>query len=376
VSEVAVVDDETIMVLGGGPANPTAIYLLKVDTSKLPAVSSASAGASIEATVPTVVTMLASSFSSSIEPFNGYLSQPVQLEYPTADHSGTGEEWTAFANYYPPTNRDYDGSEAASAGAGAAGAVEAVEAADAASAATAGSGDLGGGEGDRPVDDGLVDDGLPPVLVKIHGGPTSRAPTTFRLDIQFWTSRGFAVLDVNYGGSTGFGRAYRKRLAKNWGVVDVDDCCAAVEHLVSKGLASPHKCCIDGGSAGGFTTLACLVRPKTPFSVGCSKYGVSDLKALAAETHKFESRYLDGLVGPYPEEAALYEERSPVNHADSLACPLLLLQGDEDEIVPPNQSELMFEAAKAKGIPTCYVVYKGRCSTSMHHAPYAIQASS
>jgi dipeptidyl aminopeptidase/acylaminoacyl peptidase len=278
VSEVAVVDDETIMVLGGGASHPTAIYLVKVDTTKLSGSSTRSAAGHLTVpVVPVDVTMLTSSFGASIEAFTGYLSQPQQLEFPTASHAENGESWNAFANYYPPTNSDYAEGDAAAAATAAAAAVAAA-AADGADGnkggdevgSSEGSGDASLAVGDPLLDDLPMDD-LPPVLVKIHGGPTSRASTTFRLDIQFWTSRGFAVLDVNYGGSTGFGRAYRKRLAKNWGVVDVDDCCAAVEHLVSRGLASSKKCCIDGGSAGGFTTLACLVRPDTPFSVGCSK---------------------------------------------------------------------------------------------------------
>jgi dipeptidyl aminopeptidase/acylaminoacyl peptidase len=195
-------------------------------------------------------------------------------------------------------------------------------------------------------------------LVKAHGGPTACTGTAFNAGIQFWTSRGFAVLDVDYGGSTGYGRDYRRRLRKSWGIVDIDDVCAGAKYLVEKELADGDRLCIDGGSAGGYTTLGALAF-RDVFKAGCSLYGIGDLKALAGDTHKFESRYLDGLVGPYPEDEAIYEERSPIESVDTLACPILLLQGAEDKVVPPNQAKIMHDALLKKGIPTCLKIYEG-----------------
>ena len=166
------------------------------------------------------------------------------------------------------------------------------------------------------------------------------------------------MLDVNYGGSTGYGREYRDRLLGTWGIVDVEDCCNGALHLVSLGEADGDRLAIDGGSAGGYTTLAALTF-KDVFKAGASHYGVSDLEALAKETHKFESRYLDNLVGPYPASLDLYKERSPINHTEKLSCPLILFQGLEDQIVPPNQAEMMFAAVRDKGIPTAYIPFEG-----------------
>ena len=198
----------------------------------------------------------------------------------------------------------------------------------------------------------------PPLLVKAHGGPTACTSPSFNPSIQFWTSRGFAVLDVDYGGSTGYGREYRRRLRGSWGIVDIDDVCAGAQYLVSRGLADPKRLCIDGGSAGGYTTLGALAF-KDVFTAGTSLYGVADLATLAGDTHKFESRYLDGLVGRYPEEKELYAKRAPINSVETLSCPILLLQGDEDKIVPPNQAELMHKALLEKGIPTALKMYVG-----------------
>ena len=244
--------------------------------------------------------------SHNLEIDEGYLSASQSVEFPTDDGK------TAHALYYPPRNRDFQ--------------------------APAGE--------------------KPPLLVKSHGGPTGSASTALDLGIQFWTSRGIGVLDVNYGGSTGYGREYRERLNGTWGIVDVDDCCNGALHLVSQGEADGDRLAIDGGSAGGYTTLAALTF-KEVFNAGASHYGVSDLEALAKETHKFEARYLDGLVGPYPEESALYKERSPIHHTDRLSCPLILFQGLEDQIVPPSQAEMMFDAVRAKGIPTAYIPFEG-----------------
>ncbi len=198
----------------------------------------------------------------------------------------------------------------------------------------------------------------PPLLVLSHGGPTGAASAALSLGIQYWTSRGFAVVDVNYGGSTGYGRAYRQRLDGRWGIVDVDDCVNAARHLVQRGLVDGQRLAIRGGSAGGYTTLAALTF-RDVFKAGASHYGICDLEALAKDTHKFESRYLDRLIGPYPERQDLYRERSPIHFTDRLSCPLILFQGLEDEVVPPAQAEAMFEAVRRKGLPVAYVAFEG-----------------
>ncbi|MEO0866951.1 MAG: S9 family peptidase [Cyanobacteria bacterium J06642_11] len=244
--------------------------------------------------------------SSTLEIDEGYLSIPEMITFPTNNNLST------YGIYYPPKNQDYvspDGS-------------------------------------------------CPPLLVKSHGGPTAATSANFNPAIQYWTSRGFAVLDVNYGGSTGYGRAYRERLKGNWGVVDIDDCVNGANYLVAQGKADPDKLAIDGGSAGGYTTLGALTF-RDVFKAGASYYGVSDMTALAMDTHKFESRYLDSLVGPYPERKDLYEARSPINFTDQLSCPVIFLQGDEDKIVPPNQAELMVDALKKKNIPVAYLLFEG-----------------
>ena len=209
------------------------------------------------------------------------------------------------------------------------------------------SGRFRGPEGERP-----------PLLVLSHGGPTSATRAVFSLAVQFWTTRGFAVLDVNYGGSTGYGRAYRERLDGAWGIVDVADCASGAEHLADAGLVDRARLGIRGGSAGGYTTLAALTFTDT-FTAGASRYGIGDLEALARDTHKFESRYPVGLVGPYPEAAQTYRDRSPVHHTDRLSAPMVLLQGTEDKVVPPNQAELMADAVRAKGLPVAVVMFEG-----------------
>ncbi len=201
-------------------------------------------------------------------------------------------------------------------------------------------------------------EGKPPLIVMAHGGPTGCSSNAFFLGMQFWTNRGFAVVDVNYGGSTGFGREYRERLDLNWGIVDVQDCVSAVEYLAEKGLVDASKVAIRGGSAGGYTTLAGLVFTDT-FKVGASYFGVSSLEALAKDTHKFESRYLDGLIGPYPEAIDVYKSRAPIEHCDKLSCPVIFFQGSEDKVVPPNQAEMMFKILEEKGIKSDYVLYEG-----------------
>jgi dipeptidyl aminopeptidase/acylaminoacyl peptidase len=191
-----------------------------------------------------------------------------------------------------------------------------------------------------------------------HGGPTAAASSTLNLGIQYWTSRGIAVLDVNYGGSTGYGRRYRDRLYRSWGVVDVDDCVNGAKFLAGQGRVDGKRCVISGGSAGGYTTLAALTF-RDFFQGGASYYGVSDVAALARDTHKFESRYLDWLIGPYPQEEVRYRERSPFYHADRLAKPVIFFQGDEDTVVPPNQAENMVEALRRKGNPVGYFLFSG-----------------
>ena len=198
----------------------------------------------------------------------------------------------------------------------------------------------------------------PPLLVKCHGGPTSSASSTLNLGTQFWTSRGIAVLDVNYGGSTGFGREYRERLKLNWGVVDVDDCVNGAKFLTQRGLVDARRVVISGGSAGGYTTLAALAF-RDFFQGGASYYGVSDAAALARDTHKFESRYLDWLIGPFPEMEARYRERSPLHHADRLSKPVVFFQGAEDAVVPPNQTEVMVEALRRNGNAVGYFLFSG-----------------
>lgn len=200
---------------------------------------------------------------------------------------------------------------------------------------------------------------LPPLVVMIHGGPTSMALPLLNLSVQYWTSRGFVVADVNYGGSTGYGRPYRDLLRDNWGVVDVEDSVACAQHLADIGQVDPARMAITGGSAGGYTTLAVLTFTPGIFSAGASHYGVADLSLLAADTHKFESRYLDRLVGPQPGAQAIYDERSPIQHADSLQTPLAVFQGLEDEVVPPEQAELIVAALARNGVPHAAVFFAG-----------------
>jgi dipeptidyl aminopeptidase/acylaminoacyl peptidase len=199
---------------------------------------------------------------------------------------------------------------------------------------------------------------LPPLLVESHGGPTAAATTALSLSIQYWTSRGIAVLDVNYGGSSGFGRAYRERLRGAWGILDVDDCVNGARDLVGEGEVNGDRLMITGGSAGGYTTL-CALTFRDTFRAGASHYGVSDLEALQKDTHKFESRYSDGLIGPYPERTDVYHERSPINFTERLSCPVIFFQGLEDKVVPPNQAETMVDALRAKRIPVAYLPFEG-----------------
>ncbi|MDR1851175.1 MAG: prolyl oligopeptidase family serine peptidase [Propionibacteriaceae bacterium] len=209
------------------------------------------------------------------------------------------------------------------------------------------NGDLTGVEGE-----------LPPVIVLTHGGPTSFSSPHFSKSYQYWTTRGIAVLDVNYSGSSGYGRAYRDRLQGQWGVLDVADCVAAVETLIARGLIDGDRVAIKGGSAGGYTTLRALTSSDV-FAGGISYYGIGDLEALAKDTHKFESRYLDGLVAPYPERRDVYIDRSPIYHLDNLTCPMLILQGEDDKVVPPAQATEMAQAVEAKGLPVTLIMFPG-----------------
>jgi dipeptidyl aminopeptidase/acylaminoacyl peptidase len=242
--------------------------------------------------------------SSEVEIDPGYISIPEAIEFPTS------EGRKAYAFFYRPKNRDYEVPE-----------------------------------GERP-----------PLIVRSHGGPTAAASSALNLGIQYWTSRGIAVIDVNYRGSTGYGRAYREEFEGRWGIVDVEDCINAARFLVERGEVDGERLAISGGSAGGYTTLCALVFHKL-FKAGASYFGVSDLEALAKQTHKFESRYLERLIGPYPERRDLYRERSPIHFVEWLECPVIFFQGLEDKIVPPDQAKLMVEALKRKGLPVAYVPF-------------------
>lgn len=198
----------------------------------------------------------------------------------------------------------------------------------------------------------------PPLIVKSHGGPTAAARTAFDPRIQFFTSRGFAVADVNYRGSTGFGRAYRQRLNGAWGLLDVEDCAGVARELAALGRVDPERLAISGGSAGGYTTL-CALTFHDVFHAGASHYGIGDLEALVRDTHKFEKHYCDGLVGPYPERRDLYRSRSPIHHCEQLSCPVIFFQGLDDRVVPPGQAESMVAALAAQGLPHAYVCFEG-----------------
>ena len=245
--------------------------------------------------------------SSTLVLGSEYISVPESIEFQTA------RDRTAHAFYYPPRHPDHVAPP-----------------------------------GERP-----------PLIVISHGGPTTATHGTLDLRIQFWTTRGFAVVDVNYGGSTGYGRAYRERLDGQWGIVDVTDVINAAKFLVAEQKADPSRLIIRGASAGGYTTLAALTFHPDVFRAGASYFGVSDLEVLARDTHKFESHYLDTLVGPYPEAADVYRARSPIHYVDRLSCALILFQGLEDKVVPPNQSEMMADAVRAKGWPVAYLTFAG-----------------
>jgi dipeptidyl aminopeptidase/acylaminoacyl peptidase len=202
------------------------------------------------------------------------------------------------------------------------------------------------------------DDDLPPTIVRLHGGPVGATNPSFRANNQFWTSRGFAIIDINYGGSTGYGREYRERLRGQWGIVDIDDTKAALDYLVDEGLADPDKLLIRGGSAGGYSVLVALSQHDI-FAAGANYYGISDLEVLYRDTHKYESRFLVSMIGRYPEDKDIYEERSPINHLDGFKSPLIVFQGLLDPVVPPNQSELIVTALRERNVPVAYYPYEG-----------------
>lgn len=245
--------------------------------------------------------------ASDVTVDEGYVSAPEPIEFPT--DGGL----TAHAFYYAPKSRDFAGPA-----------------------------------GERP-----------PLVVISHGGPTASTSTRLNLEVQYWTSRGFAAVDVNYGGSSGYGRAYRHRLNGQWGVVDVADCVNAAKYLIAHGKADPDRVVIRGRSAGGYTALMALTFHPDVFKAGASYYGVSDLEAMARETHKFESRYLDSLIGPYPARQNLYRARSPIHSIEQLASPIIFFQGLDDRVVPPNQSRMMADAARAKGLPVAFLTFEG-----------------
>jgi dipeptidyl aminopeptidase/acylaminoacyl peptidase len=249
--------------------------------------------------------VLGRSVEDDVDP--AFVASPRPVAFPTNQGRAT-----AYALFYPPTNPEFVGPD-----------------------------------GDHP-----------PLIVISHGGPTAMASSHLDLGIQFWTSRGFGVADVNYGGSSGFGRRYRERLNGMWGIVDTDDCINAARYLAGHGEVDAQRLAIRGGSAGGYTTLCALVF-HNDFAVGASYFGVADCAALATDTHKFESRYLDGLIGPWPEAEDVYYQRSPIHFADQLSCPVILFQGLEDEIVPPAQAEAMVAALRTNGLPFVYLAFEG-----------------
>jgi dipeptidyl aminopeptidase/acylaminoacyl peptidase len=304
----------TLDVSGSGRSLLTPIPTPYTDISSLRANGDRAVFIAGSPTEPTAIVQLALNSnriqvlrsSTELQVDKAYLSIPQTIEFPT----GNGR--TAYAFFYPPTNGDYT----------------------------------------APSEE------KPPLLVKSHGGPTAATSSSFSLRNQYWTSRGFAILDVNYGGSTGYGRAYRQRLDRNWGIVDVDDCANGAQYLADRGIVDGNRLAISGGSAGGYTTL-CALTFKDIFKAGASYYGVSDLEALANDTHKFEARYLDGLIGAYPERKDLYVARSPIHFSDRLSCPVIFFQGLEDRVVPPNQAEMMVDALRMKGLPVAYVAFEG-----------------
>jgi dipeptidyl aminopeptidase/acylaminoacyl peptidase len=244
--------------------------------------------------------------SSEVSVDPRYLSKPQPISFPTTDGATTHALW------YPPRNGDYEGPE-----------------------------------GERP-----------PLLVHAHGGPTSQTSAAFNLHVNYWTSRGFGLVDVDYRGSSGYGRAYRQALYGNWGVADVDDCVRAAAWLADRGEVDRERMAIIGASAGGYLALAALAF-RDVFAAGVTAFGVSDVEALRRDTHKLESHYVDQLIGPWPEAAEIDHERSPIHHLEGFSCPLLVFQGMDDTAVPPAQSEMIVEALRMKGVPVAYLAFEG-----------------
>jgi dipeptidyl aminopeptidase/acylaminoacyl peptidase len=310
---VAAKDELAVVELASGKVRPLELPFVGLSSVELlsPAAAVAIAASAVEE--PAIVSIDLATGSHRVLRAAGdlkvdrrYLSAAEPIEYPTAGGL------TAHAFFYPPVNDDFCAPD-----------------------------------GEKP-----------PLIVKAHGGPTSHSKPELSLATQYWTSRGFALLDVNYGGSSGYGRAYRERLEGNWGIVDVDDVVAGVKYLAESGRVDGSRTAIRGGSAGGFTVLAALAFHDV-FKVGANYYGVSDLEALARDTHKFESRYLDRLVAPLPQGRAVYEARAPIRHLDSFRAPLITFQGTEDEVVPPSQSRAIVAALERKGVPVAYVEFPG-----------------
>ena len=307
-----VVLGDGVAVIGGGAAQAAAVALVDPENGAMHVVRR--------------------SRTVDIDP--GYIAAPEPIMFPTsypegavvgplteeleraaargaaADQNGA---FTAHALFYPPANRDFEAPP-----------------------------------GERP-----------PLIVMSHGGPTAAATTQLSFDVQYWTSRGIGVVAVNYGGSTGYGRAYRERLRGNWGIVGTIDCINAARYLAERGDADPARIAVQGGSAGGYTVLNALTRHRF-FAAGASYFGLADLETFATGgTHKFESQYLVGLIGPYPQMAAVYRERSPINHVADISCPVILLQGLDDTIVPPAQAEIIVAALAKKGLPYAYLAFPG-----------------
>jgi dipeptidyl aminopeptidase/acylaminoacyl peptidase len=285
--------------IGSVRSDPDHVYFIGASPKHFPAILKLS---------PTSgeVTILKLSNTEDVRAYEGHLSAPQSIEFPTENGM------TAFGLFHPPVNRDFTAPAAE----------------------------------------------LPPLIVRAHGGPTSAFSSALDWSVQYWTSRGFAVLNVNYSGSTGYGRPYRERLRGRWGIVDVADCINGARHLAATGRVDGKRMAIRGGSAGGYTTL-CALTFNEVFAAGASYYGISDLEALARDTHKFESRYLDGLIGPHPARQDLYHDRSPIHFADRLSVPIAFFQGAEDPIVLPNQAEAMVAALKAKGLSFQYLLFEG-----------------
>jgi dipeptidyl aminopeptidase/acylaminoacyl peptidase len=282
-------------------------HLAKIDSHRIAAVAGSSKAPLSIVSIDigsSKVTTLRTAGQSPLAPDS--ISVAVPIDFPSAHGR------TSHAFYYAPTNPKYQGTPAS----------------------------------------------LPPVIALVHGGPTSLSSSSLRSGVQYWTSRGFAIVDVNYGGSSGYGRSYRQELNGQWGVVDVEDTIAAVRFLIDTQRADPKRTAISGGSAGGYTVLVALSTSDV-FKAGADHFGVSDMTALARDTHKFESRYLDSLIGPLPAAQAVYDSRSPLNHLDGFKAPVLVLQGAEDPVVPPNQSQRIVEALRARHVPVAYVLYPG-----------------